>query len=161
MGVLLCVAALGCSPPPRESSPDPGQTQPPASAGPRHDLARDEEAGGHTLRKHVGRTGEQLRERLEREPHISAASTYADRATAERVVGITLAEQQHKIQRWREREGGHPNLVLDYNGDPAHPIGSSLRRGDAQTQPCSHAVVVLKWAGPNHSYILTTYPECR
>ena len=34
------------------------------------DLSRDEAAGGHILRKHVGRSDEQLRERLEREPTL-------------------------------------------------------------------------------------------
>ena len=32
--------------------------------GYRYDLVRDEERGGHTLKKHVGRTDEQLEERL-------------------------------------------------------------------------------------------------
>jgi hypothetical protein len=129
--------------------------------GPTHDLSPDEEAGGHTLSKHVGRTDEQLRQRLERERRISAASTYTDRETAERVVGTVLQQQQPKIRRWLEREGGHPNLVLDYDGDSAQPIGRTLRRADQQTAPCSHALVVLKWTGPAEYYVLTTYPECR
>jgi hypothetical protein len=76
-------------------------------------------------------------------------------------VGTALRQEQTKIGRWLAREGGHPNLVLDYDGDAAHPIGRTLRRGDDQTAPCSHAVVVLKWAGPTDYYVLTTYPECR
>jgi len=130
-------------------------------SGPRRDLSQDEAAGGHILRKHVGRTDEQLRERLEHERHISAASTYTDREAAELAVGTELQQQQGKIQRWLERQGGHPNLVLDYDGDPQHPIGRSLRRGEIRSEPCSHALVVLKWTGPNDFYVLTSYPECR
>jgi uncharacterized protein YcbX len=109
----------------------------------------------------VGRTDEELRERLRHERNISAASTYADRATAEMAVGVALQQNQAKIERWLEREGGHPNLVIDYDGDPAHPIGRTLHRGDDQSQPCSHAVVVLKWDGDHHYHVLTSYPECR
>jgi len=145
------------SSPDRQSSSAVSQ---PAS-GPSHDLSQDEAVGGHTLKKHVGRTDDQLRERLERERNISAASTYTDRETAERVVGTALQQEQARIQRWLGRPNGHPNLVLDYNGDAAHPIGRTLRRGEDRTEPCSHAVLVLKFDPPAGYHVLTTYPECR
>jgi len=127
---------------------------------PTHDLSRDEAAGGHTLRKHVGRTNDQLRERLRHEHEISAASTWTDRNTAERAVGSALAQNDDRIQRWLARDS-HSNLVLDYDGDPAHPIGRSLRRDADQPEPCTHATIVLKWSGPGSYYVLTSYPECR
>jgi hypothetical protein len=122
------------------------------------DLSRDEAAGGHVLRKHLGRTEDELRERLERERNISGASTYTDRGTAEHAVGAAIALSQDRIQRWLSRPGGHPNLVLDY--DSSQPLGRTLNRGDSQSRPCSHAVVVLKYAAPSY-YVLTSYPECR
>jgi hypothetical protein len=127
--------------------------------GPVRDLRQDEAAGGHILRKHVGQTDEQLRERLERESRITGASTYTDRAAAEQAVGAAIAESQDRIQRWLKRSGGHPNLVLDY--DNAAPIGRTINRGENQSRPCAHALVVLKYAGPNDYYVLTSYPECR
>jgi len=131
--------------------------------GPARDLSQDEAAGGHILRKHVGQTDDELRQRLERERSITAASTYTDRATAERAVGAAIAESQDRIQRWLSRSGGHPNLVLDY--DSPAPIGRTINRGESQSRPCSHALVVLKYAlkyaEPNQYYVLTSYPECR
>jgi hypothetical protein len=59
------------------------------------------------------------------------------------------------------RPGGHPNLVLDYRGDPSHPIGSTLDRGERVARPCSDAVVVLRWDGDGRYHVLTSYPECR
>jgi toxin YxiD len=159
---LLLIIFAGCQNSQRESPG--GQTLDVVSqsgSGPSHDLSQDEAAGGHTLKKHVGRTDEQLQERLERERNISAASTYTDRETAERVVGAVLQQEQSRIQRWLERQGGHPNLVLDYDGDPAHPIGRTLRRGEDHAEPCSHALVVLKFKPQAEYYVLTTYPECR
>ena len=132
-----------------------------AAAGPRRDLACDEEMGGHTLRKHVGQSDDQLSERLAHERHISAASTWTDRPTAERAVGLALEENQPKIERWLARPGGHSNLVIDYAGDPSRPIGRTWPRGASRSEPCSHAIVVLRWAGGVDYYVLTAYPECR
>ena len=126
---------------------------------PVRDLSRDEAEGGHILRKHVGQTEEQLRERLERERNITGASTYTDRVTAERVVGAAIAESQAEIQRWLDRSGRRPNLVLDY--DSEDPIGGTMNRGENHSHPCMHALVVLKYAAPDDYYVLTSYPECR
>jgi hypothetical protein len=131
------------------------------AAAPAHDLSEDEALGGHTLRKHVGKTDDELRARLQDEPNITAASTYTDRTTAEGVVATALQQKQARIQRWLDRRSGHPNLVLDYHGDPAHPIGRTLGRGQMQGQPCSQAVVILRWTGGGEYYVLTSYPECR
>jgi hypothetical protein len=168
LGLCLLFGVLsGCQSNQSQPSEAPGTNGPRAAAasrsasGPSHDLSDDEAAGGHTLKKHVGRTDEQLQQRLSRERNISAASTYTDRQTAEAVVGTVLQQQQPKIQRWLERQGGHPNLVLDYDGDPAHPIGRTLRRGESQTEPCPDAVVLLKFVDQDRYYVLTTYPECR
>jgi len=127
--------------------------------GPVRDLSQDEAAGGHILRKHVGQTDEQLRERLERERRITGASTYTDRSTAEHAVGAAIAESRDRIQLWLNRSGGHPNLVLDYDSEA--PLGRTIDRGENQSRPCAHALVVLKYTGPNKYYVLTSYPECR
>ena len=123
------------------------------------DLSQDEVAGGHILRQHVGQTDDELRERLQRERGITGASTYTDRSTAEHAVGAAIAESQDRIQRWLNRSGGHPNLVLDY--DSPVPIGRTINRGESEARPCAHALIVLKYAGPNEYYVLTSYPECR
>jgi len=127
--------------------------------GPIRDLSQDEAHGGHILSKHVGQSDGQLRERLRRERRITGASTYTDRENAERAVGAAIAASQDRIERWLNRPGGHPNLVLDY--DSPTPIGRTINRGDDQSHPCAHALVVLKYAGPNNYYVLTSYPECR
>jgi hypothetical protein len=161
--VLAVGASTSCQrPPSAESAGAPASTGPGRIDGawketPR-DLSQDEAAGGHVLRKHVGRTDDELRQRIERERNIAAASTYTDRSTAEHAIAAAIATSQDRIQRWLNRSGGRPNLVLDY--DSKQPIGRTLNRGDTQSRPCSHAVVVLKYAAPSY-YVLTSYPECR
>jgi hypothetical protein len=130
-----------------------------ATSGRVRDLRLDEEAGGHILRKHVGQTEQQLRDRLERERNITGASTYTDLSTAEHAVGAAIAQSQGQIQNWLSQPGGHPNLVLDYDTDV--PIGRTMNRGEIHSRVCEHAVVVLRSTGPNDYYVLTSYPECR
>ncbi len=133
-----------------------------ASAHPRHDLGRDEQKGGHTLSRHVGRTDNQLRNRLRREPRLAVASTYMDRTTAEEVVAVALAAGSAQLRKWSRRSGSRTNLVLDYHGDLERPIGRSLRRGDRYPVACADAVVVLKWdPTAGQFYVLSSYPEAR
>lgn len=163
LAVLTCGVALPNSACNKTARTEEKQSTPSAAAphdGARRDLSQDETAGGHTLRKHVGRTDAELRQRLERERDISAASTWNDRDSAEIAIGTAIAEQNSKISRWLERDR-HSNLVLDYDGDPTHPFGRTIRRGQDQVQPCAHALIILKWDGPNTYHVLTAYPECR
>ena len=142
------------------AAPASAQRQAPAPVERRHDLAADERRGGHTLERHVGRSDEQLRERLRVEPNISAASTYTDRDTAERVVADAMDESAAELMAWQMRVGRRPNLVLDR--DEPSPIGRSLRRGQRQPTDCAHAIVVLRWdERARHEFVLTSYPECR
>ncbi len=138
----------------------PAATVTPVAA--ERDLSRDEARGGHTLARHVAKTDADLRARLARERRIPAASTYTDRAAAQQTVAAALAQQAVRVSRWAARDGGRPNLALDYAGDPGRVIGRSLARGDAATIPCHDAVVVLRWdASANDWYVLTSYPEVR
>lgn len=154
---LMLAVTVACTRPPAASAGGGASPKPFADA--RRDLSQDEAAGGHTLRKHVGRSDTELRERLSRERDISAASTWNDRASAETAIGAAIADQNTRISRWLERDR-HPNLVLDYDGDSSHPFGRTLRRGEERVEPCAHAVIVLRWDGANSYHVLTAYPEC-
>lgn len=158
---LTLIGLLACQSPPTGENPVEGTRSSYAghSEAPRRDLSQDEAEGGHILRKHVGLTDDELLARLNRERNISGASTYTDRASAERVVGAAITESQDRIQRWLKRSAGHPNLVLDY--DSEQPIGRTINRGETQSRPCSHALIVLKYKPPSAYYVLTSYPECR
>jgi len=125
----------------------------------RYDLARDEAHGGHTLEKHVGRSDQELRERLDRERNISAASTWTNREVAEETVAQALRAEHDKIARWEERAYRRPNLALHF--DAGRVIGRSMRHGDESSSPATEAVIVLKADGPNSFYVLTSYPEDR
>lgn len=166
--ILFCGCQQGAQGPAPADWPRPAPTSrnaPDRSADPsserdagRYDLGRDENRGGHTLDRHVARTDEQLQERLQRE-HISAASSWTDRETAEVTVAEALRSQRDRIESWTQRGYPRPNLALHYNA--GRTLGRSLRRGEAQTVSCKNAVIVLRADGPSSFYVLTTYPEDR
>jgi len=165
--LIFCAAVLlhGCGQKPSseswaERSNDASRSRSSESAGTgqRYDLSRDEDRGGHTLRKHVGRTDDQLRQRLQRERNISAASTWTDRASAEETVAAALRAERGKVENWQRRGERRPNLALHF--DAGHQIGRSLVRGATEVVPCSEAVIVLRADGEAF-YVLTTYPETR
>ncbi|MCC6386409.1 MAG: hypothetical protein IT302_03380 [Dehalococcoidia bacterium] len=130
---------------------------PTAASEIRRDLEADEARGGHTLSRHVGKTDDELRDRLRREPDISAASTYTNQDIAERTVGQAIRNDRTKITSW-EKSTSHPNLVLRVTMSTA--VGRSIRQGSSTPKEVKSAVVVLKWAGSGW-YVLTSYPEDR
>ncbi len=135
----------------------PGPTT--GTAQPSHrDLNIDEAAGGHTLERHVGKSDAELRARLKAEPDISAASTYTDLPTAERVVAEILEKKRAELQKWEAREGDRPNLVLRL--DLRETIGRSIEQGKTSAIDVHDALVVLRWTGYRW-YVLTSYPEDR
>jgi toxin YxiD len=171
---FLALALIACQPAPSDNratspeasaaGPSSGDTQPRSSdshapSGDRYDLSRDEQRGGHTLDKHVGRTDDQLRERLDRERDISAASTWTDLAAAEETVAAALRSNQAKVDRWNDR--GYPRTNLALHFDAGHTIGRTMRHGETSSEPCSSAVVVLKADRDGGFFVLTTYPEAR
>jgi|GEM_PF-2482826 len=125
----------------------------------RYDLERDEARGGHTLAKHVGRSDEELRERLETERSISAASTWTNREVAEETVAEALRVEHNKIARWQER--GYPRTNLALHFDANRVIGRSMRHGEETSSPSTQAVIVLKADGTDSFHVLTSYPEDR
>jgi len=169
--ICLCFLAFcavftgvtGCGPTPqtdtRPASNPAKNAEEPKRPSSHYDLARDEERGGHTLDRHVGRTDDELNERLERERNISAASTWTDRETAETVVAEALLAERGRVQNWMQRGYPRANLALHY--DARRLIGRSLRRGEDRAVGCTSAVIVLRADGPDSFYVLTTYPEAR
>ncbi|HEU4937708.1 MAG TPA: RNase A-like domain-containing protein [Vicinamibacterales bacterium] len=158
-----CGSADSVAPPTQNPAQQPvpsivSQVRPAESPTSGHDLAADEALGGHTLQRHVGKSDAELIERLRREPQISSASTYTDRATAESVVGAALGSDNRAFTSWRERTGRRPNFVLRYRADRV--IGRSVMRGGSQSVPCVRAVIVLRWdEGRQRFYVLTSYQE--
>src|SRR5262245_22101953 len=163
VALLLVLAVTSCNQPggtpttrPVSPASVPEFSRAAESSG--HDLSVDEQMGGHTLARHVGKSDAELRDRLRREPQIASASTYTDRATADAVVGAALSSAGRRFDAWRNRTGRRPNFVLHFAA--GHVIGRSVARGRLEAAPCENALVIIRWDDRRQQfYVLTSYPE--
>src|SRR5579864_1442749 len=67
---------------------------------PPHWLEAQERQGGHTLALHVGRSDQQLLDRLKQDKRLREESSFSDVATAESVVAKTLQRNRASIETW-------------------------------------------------------------
>jgi hypothetical protein len=95
--------------------------------------------GGHAVRRHVGRSPDDLRRRLEDE-RIREASTFEDLAAADRAVAATLYERRGEVAAWL---ASSPRGGTTFTARLAEPAGLVLRSGDAAPRPCRTVVLVL------------------
>ncbi|MED1779448.1 T7SS effector LXG polymorphic toxin [Bacillus subtilis] len=122
-------------------------------------LAAHEAKGGHLIERHIGKTDEELIERLRTDPnpHITASSTFKDRATAERIANSVLNDPKNikKIENWID-DPKKPKLMLKYKGD-GEIIGRSVTRNSELVENVTNAKIILK-KDNNGNFILTGYP---
>lgn len=103
-------------------------------------LQAHEDAGGHTLERHVGKSEDWLVDRVNRE-NVSAASSFRDVDDAEHFIAETIAENQDRIDAWVDGQGGN-RLVLDASFDAS--TGISVKRGDSQAEDVFSVRLVLE-----------------
>lgn len=119
-------------------------------------LSAHEAIGGHTIDRHIGKTEQQLRQRLAAEPQISAASSFYNQQQAERDIGEALAVNQGVIATWLKS----PERRYTFNYDTKHPVGITISRNRPQAITVSKLRVVLQRKSnfPPGYFILTAYP---
>jgi hypothetical protein len=117
----------------------------PASAEPKDAIpggglaAHEGVEGGHTLDRHVGRSVEDLRRRLEREDKREV-STFADEASANRFVAQALYARRADVARWL---ASNPSGNAPFPYRLGVPAGDVLRRGARDVVPGRSVQVVL------------------
>ncbi|MBJ8070779.1 RNase A-like domain-containing protein [Bacillus cereus] len=113
--------------------------------------------GGHLIKRHVGKTDEELLQRLQNDSRITGSSTFTDRATAEKVANATLSDpnNQRIIRDWLNNPRSRSTIALDYYNNDI--IGRGVRRGATTAHDMKNAKIVLKKDG-NGNFILTGYP---
>jgi hypothetical protein len=123
------------------------------------DLMAEEAAGGHTIARHVGKTEEELRERLAREPYIPGASSFRSLEDAGRFVNEALRAKDRVIRRWLEFARPGERFPVYYRAGGV--AGYGIPRATGKLEAMSRVVVVLrKTDDPDRPYIvLTAYPE--
>jgi len=131
----------------------PGALAVTMSAGGGVDLDRHEDSGGHMVKKHVGKTEEDLRARLAAEPDIPATSTFLSRAEAEAAVSAILRGKTSEVNFWL---GQQTKKVLVLEGP--FKGGLVLQRGATASVEATRVRIILQRNGTGGWYVLTGYP---
>lgn len=121
-------------------------------------LEAHENAGGHLIERHVGKSEQWLIDRVRRE-NVSAASSFRDLPEAERFVAETLALHQDRIDAWVGGQGGN-RLVIDARFDAS--TGISVERGDSAARDVFSVRLVLERSNRLEDIgyrIVTGYPS--
>jgi hypothetical protein len=115
--------------------------------------------GGHTFRKHIGRTEAQLRERLRLEPRREIVSSFPDIATAEWAISRVLQLNESKIKLWAESQKG--SIWLSLKEDVGREVGYGVSREGGQLMKLRKVRVTLKREAYNGMpyYVMTSYVE--
>jgi hypothetical protein len=103
-------------------------------------MAHEGLGGAHTLTKHVGKTPEFLRNRLDTEPNIHAASSFYDRQVAENSLSSFMATNDRQIRQWLDE--GSFQLVL--RGRFPYSVGTMIARGGINLVHASGLKVILR-----------------
>ena len=136
-------------------SVDPGD---PVGEVPGGGLEAHEDAGGHLIERHVGKSEQWLLDRVNRE-NISAASSFRDLPEAEHFVAQTIARHQDRIDAWVDGQGGN-RLVIDATFDAS--TGISVERGDSDASDVFSVKLVLERSSKLEDIgyrIVTGYPS--
>ena len=120
----------------------------------RFSLRENEERGGHILERHVGKTEEQLKQRLADEPHLKAVSSFHDESIAEQAIGRGIEEHQPAIQNWL-RQRGDDDLPIQHRS--ANSIGIVQERIDEAARPSGTARIILRKDNHGGFYVRTAY----
>jgi hypothetical protein len=121
-------------------------------------LVFHENLDGHTIRRHVGKTEEQLLQRFETEPDILGSSTYTDLEIAQRAIGDVLSRNSNSVQDWLINSP-QPRLALNETLD--YEVGQVIPQGDTISQASNKSFVLLVKdpLAPNGYRVHTSFPK--
>jgi len=122
-------------------------------------LQQQERAGGHTIERHVGKSDQQLVERLRKEPSIGAASTYPNLTTASTHLEAALTANAVHLNQWANSAAVGQKQVVDYNANQV--VGRVARRppNSNNIKNAQQLRAVLTATGGGKCLLLTSYPN--
>ena len=113
---------------------------------------------GHTIERHVGKSEEDLKNRLKNDK-VSAASTYYDKETATKAVKDSLKQHDKEIQEWL-KNSKEARLVL--NTTHSFPVGKTVIKKNMNVKDKlvkTVTVLARDKSGELGYKIITSYPS--
>lgn len=117
-----------------------------------------EESGGHTIERHVGKSDDWLRKRLESDPSFEVVSTFHNATAANRAQGRFVKRCKKQIADYLNSGSGQP-LKIDF--DMGEPIGRYMTEDKIDVSRATSKVRILIRKNPNVPQgwdIITAFP---
>jgi hypothetical protein len=120
-------------------------------------LREHEVPPGHTIKEHVGKTLEDLRQRLADYPKLPQASSFDSLADAERLVAGVLERRADEIERWVEAGARGRLTLVEEMGERT---GTSVLADGTVFHPTGMRVVLIPDQQATSGWrILTSFPD--
>ena len=119
-------------------------------------LQEQEQLGGDTMDRHVGRSPTELAARLAKEPANTATSSFPDRHTARQVISAALMPDEDAYDSWAA--GANAGERAEVRMAFEQPIGVWVERGNASGVPAHGITVVLEAMGKGSCRLVTAFP---
>lgn len=119
-------------------------------------LLEQEQLGGDTMDRHVGRSATELFAHLAKEPHERAVGSFPDPRTAGQVIAAALRPDEADYDNWarRAKAGERAEVRMAFE----QPIGLLVERGNASGVPAHGIKVILEAMGQGTCRLVTAYP---
>lgn len=121
-------------------------------------LQQQEQLGGHTIERHVGKSDQQLVNRLINSPRISAASTYPNLLTATTNIQAALRANANSLNTWVSGAAIGEKRAVDYTATTV--VGRVASRPPAlnNISNSSKLLAVMEKTANGDCLLLTSYP---
>lgn len=117
-------------------------------------LKAHDDRGGHTIKKHVGKTDAELSQRFADEPKLSDASTFPNVAVADDAVATAIIRNERFIAKEFESD----DMAVLSGFEVGRPTGRIIARGGTLTHSSKVTVVLVRDDSPLGYHVLTAYP---
>jgi hypothetical protein len=124
-------------------------------------LQAQEQAGGHTIARHVGWTNQQLINRLNNSPDIANASTYSDLRSATTNIPSALSSYRNNLNNWASNSNVPVGATRAVDFNAGQVVGRVAFRPPAQTNIRNSTqlrAVMKKSSATGECILLTSYP---
>ncbi len=120
-------------------------------------LSEHEVPPGHTIARHVGKSVEDLLERLKSRPTLKTSSSFDDQRAAEDLLQEVLKRRQDDVDAWLRTHDGNRLII---NEDLGRRTGTTVRSDGRVVDPTGVRVVLIPdRAAPSGWRILTAFPN--
>ena len=110
------------------------------------DLSHHEDGlhGGHAKDRHVEKSKDWLKDRIEKDPRITGSTSFPDLATANKYTRETLLRNANEIEKWLENSAIKTGAKLAFNSEFLDSVGHGFNQNNQYFESINKVNVVLK-----------------